>query len=62
MALVITRKNGQALHIGDDIKVTVYTDPQSSQVKLAIEAPKEVVILREELLDNPAKCRLKTDL
>ncbi len=46
MALVITRKDGEAFQIGDDITVTVYTT-DSSPVKLTIEAPQELLILRE---------------
>jgi hypothetical protein len=32
----------------------LYTDPQSSQVKLVIEAPREVLILGQELLRKPS--------
>ena len=51
MALVITRKDGEAFQIGDDITVTVYTT-NPSPVKITIEAPKELLISREELLDK----------
>lgn len=47
MALVLTRKKEESLFIGD-IKVTVAAI-SGNQVRLAIEAPKEVPILREEL-------------
>ena len=49
MSLVISRTNGQTIHIGDDIQVTIYTT-DSKQVKVVIEAPRDVLILREELL------------
>jgi carbon storage regulator len=46
--LVITRKKGEALMIGDDIEITVVKLDDGS-VKLAIDAPKNVTILRKEL-------------
>ena len=47
--LVIKRKKGETLLIGDDIKIYV-SELQDGTVKLAIDAPKEVSILREELV------------
>ena len=29
MALIITRKNGETLHVGKDIVITVYTDTRT---------------------------------
>lgn len=46
--LVITRKKGESLLIGEDIEITVVKLDDGS-VKLAIKAPKEVTILRKEL-------------
>lgn len=46
--LVITRKDGETLLIGDNIKVTVVKS-KSGTVRIGIEAPKEVKVLREEL-------------
>lgn len=46
--LVITRKKGESLLIGDNIEITVVKLDDGS-VKLAIEAPKDVTILRKEL-------------
>jgi carbon storage regulator len=46
--LVITRKKGESLLIGDNIEITVVKLDDGS-VKLAIEAPKAVTILRKEL-------------
>lgn len=46
--LVLSRKRGEAIHIGDNITITVcYLD--AGRVKLAIEAPREVEIRRCEL-------------
>jgi carbon storage regulator len=46
--LVITRKKGEALLIGDDIEITIVKLDDGS-VKLAIDAPKNITILRKEL-------------
>ena len=54
MALNLTRRIGETLMIGDDISVTVL-GVKGTAVKIAIEAPKEVVILREELVGTPKK-------
>lgn len=52
--LILTRKPGQSLKIGDEISVTV-TRIGRGQVHIAIDAPKCVKILREELIGTPAK-------
>ncbi|KXL52082.1 hypothetical protein CLNEO_25980 [Anaerotignum neopropionicum] len=46
--LVLQRKIGQSIYIGEDIKITIQ-DISSDKVKISIEAPKEVTIVREEL-------------
>lgn len=46
--LVIGRKKGESLLIGDDIEITVLR-VEDGNVKIAISAPKNVVILRKEL-------------
>ncbi len=46
--LVLTRKLGEGIVIGDGIRVTVM-DIRGKQVKLAIDAPKEVTVHREEI-------------
>lgn len=48
--LVLQRKTGQSFVIGDDIKVLVL-ETTADRVKIAIEAPKEIPIIRSELLD-----------
>ena len=49
--LVITRKKGESILLGDDIEITVVKADDGS-VKLAISAPKNVTILRKELLNE----------
>ncbi len=46
--LILTRKLGESVVIGDNIKITV-TDIRSSQIKLGIDAPKDVTVNREEV-------------
>lgn len=46
--LVIKRKKGESLRIGDNVEVTVI-GIENGAVKLAIDAPKNVTILRKEL-------------
>ncbi|MDG6882540.1 Carbon storage regulator [Phocoenobacter uteri] len=46
--LILTRKLGESLLIGDEVEVTVLS-VRGSQVKLGIKAPKEVSVHREEI-------------
>ena len=46
--LILTRKLGESITIGDDIKVTVL-GIYGRQVRLGIEAPLKVVVHREEI-------------
>ena len=56
--LVLGRKRGESLYIGNDICLSV-EEIGASAVKLGIEAPKEVVILRSELKEKIASQNLK---
>ena len=46
--LVLTRRVGETIRIGDDISVRV-VEIQRGQVRFAIEAPRKVAIHREEI-------------
>jgi carbon storage regulator len=46
--LILTRKLGESITIGDDIKVSVL-GIRGRQVRLGIEAPTKVVVHREEI-------------
>lgn len=50
--LVITRKAGQRLFIGGNIVVTVSRVLPDGRVRLGIEAPREIIVAREELLSQ----------
>lgn len=52
--LIITRKKGESLMIGDDIEITISKIDDGS-VKLGIKAPKNVNILRRELYEQIEK-------
>lgn len=52
--LIITRKKGQSIMIGDDIEITV-SKFEDGSVKLGIDAPKEMTILRKELYEAVKK-------
>ncbi len=47
--LVLTRRLGEGLIIGDNIKITV-EKISKSEIKISIEAPKDVVVCREEVV------------
>ncbi len=46
--MILMRRIGEKLMIGDDVTVTIL-GVQGNQVKIGIDAPKEVEIWREEL-------------
>jgi carbon storage regulator len=46
--LILSRRAGESLTIGDDIVVTV-VGINGNQIKLGIAAPREVRVLREEI-------------
>lgn len=49
--LVLTRKTEQKIKIGENIVITVLK-VQGDQVSIGIEAPRELEIVREELLER----------
>lgn len=48
--LILQRRKGEAVQIGDNITVTV-TEIGTDRVRLAIDAPRETPIKRTELLE-----------
>ena len=54
--LILQRKKGESLTINDNITLTII-DTGTDWVKLAIDAPKEIPVLRSELLDAASENR-----
>ena len=52
--LVLTRRVGEEIMIGGDIRVTVL-EVRGNQIRLGIVAPQSVRVLREEIISRPAK-------
>lgn len=52
--LILSRKAGDAIVIGDNIRVIVLESDRGG-VRLGIEAPSDVSILREEIVEAIAK-------
>lgn len=46
--LILTRKVGETLIIGDDVKITVL-GVKGNQVRIGVDAPKEIAVHREEI-------------
>ena len=49
--LVLTRRLGESINNGDNIKITV-VDIDGKQVKVGIEAPRDISIFREEVYER----------
>jgi carbon storage regulator len=49
--LILTRKPGESIYIGDGIKVTI-VEVKGSQIRLGIDAPSSVRIYREEIYEQ----------
>ena len=54
--LILTRRVGETLKIGDDIEVTVL-GLRGGQVRMGINAPRDVAVHREEILDRDEQDR-----
>jgi carbon storage regulator len=46
--LILTRRPGESIHLGDRIKITVL-GVQGKQIKLGLEVPQEMPVYREEV-------------
>lgn len=61
--LILTRRIGESLTIGEDIKITLL-GIKGNQVRIGIDAPKDVEVHREEIYDKikreTRKANLKT--
>jgi len=46
--LILTRRPGESLHLGDDIKITILS-LQGKQVKIGLTVPGDMTVYREEV-------------
>lgn len=49
--LILTRRVGETLMVGDEVTVTVL-GVKGNQVRIGVNAPKEVAVHREEIYDR----------
>jgi carbon storage regulator len=49
--LILTRRVGETLMIGDDVAVTVL-GVKGNQVRIGVKAPKDVTVHREEIYER----------
>jgi carbon storage regulator len=54
--LILTRRAGEALRIGDKIEVTVMA-VNGSQVRIGINAPRDIAVDREEIAERKRRDR-----
>jgi len=59
--LILTRKSGEAITIGQDIKITVLAI-QGKQVKIGISAPEKVEVYREEIFKKIQKENIRASM
>ena len=52
--LLLTRRPGEVITIGDGIEITIM-EVSGRQVRVGVLAPKDVKIMRKELLGRPPK-------
>jgi carbon storage regulator len=52
--LILTRRVGETLMVGDDVTVTVL-GVKGNQVRIGVNAPKDVAVHREEIYDRIRK-------
>ena len=56
--LILTRRIGETLMIGDDVSITVI-GVKGNQVRIGIDAPKEIAVHREEIFNRIKSDQLK---
>ncbi|QOR35366.1 carbon storage regulator CsrA [Clostridium sp. 'deep sea'] len=59
--LVLTRKLNQSLHIGENIQLTIL-EVQNGSVKIGIEAPRNIRIMRQEIIDQVTELNINSSL
>ncbi len=57
--LILTRKLGERINIGDDIVITL-VEIKGAQVKLGVDAPKSIAIHRHEIYEKIREANLES--
>ncbi len=57
--LVLTRKTGQSILLGEDIRITVL-EVDGEKVSIGIDAPRAVRIMRSELIEETRSVNLES--
>ena len=52
--LILTRKTGETITIGDDIQIQVLSI-KGGQVRIGVDAPREIAVNREEIFEHLCK-------
>jgi carbon storage regulator len=50
--LILTRRIGEIIRIGDNVTVTVLAVKGGSQVRLGVEGPRNIPVHREEIFER----------
>ena len=57
--LVLSRKPGEAIRIGDDIEISII-EVRGDTVRIGIDAPRSVPVFRKELIAEVAKSNIES--
>ena len=52
--LILTRSVGETIVIGSDIRI-VMVEPRGNQVRIGVDTPREVRVVRKELLERDVR-------
>lgn len=58
--LVLSRRRNESVIIGGRVRITIL-EQHGSRVRIGIEAPEELSVLREELRDRPLASAMRRD-